>query len=117
MDVEPARSKVHRPGQPLFPPTCTVCVYRHPGWTAVLLRGELDLSTVDRLRESIEAELRADTPVLIELTGLDFCDARGAALLVRLVEAAAENRTAEVELHGARGQIRDVLLRAGWKYV
>jgi anti-anti-sigma factor len=97
----------------VFPPTCTICIHRHPGWTAVLIRGELDLSAVDDLRRSVEAELRTETPVLIELAGLDFCDARGIALLVSLAEASARGRTSEVELHGARGQVRDLLRRAG----
>ena len=57
---------------------------RHlPGHTVIAVRGELDISTTAALRDRILTVLKdVTTPVVIDLSGVSFCDASGLALLV-----------------------------------
>jgi anti-anti-sigma regulatory factor len=81
-------------------------------WTAVILRGELDLAATQELLRRVRVELAREKPVLVELTGLEFSDLNGIRALLSLVrEGERRAPPAEVELHGAGGQVRRMLQR------
>ncbi len=76
--------------------------------------GELELSTVDTLREAVDTALAAPdcTGVLVDLTELGFCDSTGiTALVCARAQAAACGRSFGVV--GAHGMVRRVLEVAG----
>ena len=77
-----------------------------------MLRGELNLHCADELRQRVGAELDRGGPIVIELAGLEFSDLDGVRALERLVRE-AERREVEVEVHGARGQVAEMIARAG----
>ena len=53
------------------------------GHTVLTVTGELDIATTAALRDRIVGALKATTgPVIIDLSGVSFCDATGLALLV-----------------------------------
>jgi anti-anti-sigma factor len=56
---------------------------RLAGHTVIAIRGELDLATTAPLRDRILTILKDTTsPVIVDLSGVSFCDASGLALLV-----------------------------------
>jgi anti-anti-sigma factor len=56
---------------------------RLPGHTVIAVHGELDIATTASLRVRILTVLTDTTmPVIIDLSGVSFCDASGLALLV-----------------------------------
>jgi anti-anti-sigma factor len=56
---------------------------RPPGHTVIAVHGELDIATTASLRNRILTILKdTTTPVIIDLSGVSFCDASGLALLV-----------------------------------
>lgn len=56
---------------------------RLPGHTVIAVHGELDIATTASLRNRILTILKdTATPVIIDLSGVSFCDASGLALLV-----------------------------------
>jgi anti-anti-sigma factor len=56
---------------------------RLSGHTVIAIRGELDLATTAPLRDRILTILKDTTsPVIVDLSGVSFCDASGLALLV-----------------------------------
>jgi anti-anti-sigma regulatory factor len=89
-------------------------VLRRAHWTAVLVRGELDLESRRRLEGQLRTELVRGKPVIVELAGLDFSDANGLRSLQRVVDAgAALDPPVTVELHGARGQVARLIQTLG----
>ena len=114
--VSPTSTSVAEPGTGEIPalPVCTIRVYRRRAWTAVVLRGELDLAAERELRRRVSAEFARGMPILIELAGLEFIDLRGVRALIGLVQRGRSNRLpVEVELHGARGQVARLISRLG----
>jgi anti-sigma B factor antagonist len=56
---------------------------RMPGHTVLTVSGELDIATTAALRVQINKVLMdTTTPLIIDLSGVSFCDASGLALLV-----------------------------------
>jgi anti-sigma B factor antagonist len=54
------------------------------GVRVIAIQGELDLGTAPQLEEPLEAALAAgEAPLLIDLTGCEFIDSTGIALIVR----------------------------------
>ena len=53
------------------------------GVFAFAIRGELDLNTASQLEEPLQRALDAEAPVLIDLSGCEFIDSTGIALIVR----------------------------------
>jgi len=61
----------------------TLLSRRLPGHTVLAICGELDIATTADLRDQIAVLLKDTTaPVIIDLSGVSFCDAAGLALLV-----------------------------------
>jgi anti-anti-sigma factor len=82
---------------------------RMPGHTVLAVGGELDIATTAALRLEIVKILSATTtPVIIDLSGVSFCDASGLALLVGAQRRAkADGRT--VVLAGPRPNVLKLL--------
>jgi anti-sigma B factor antagonist len=57
---------------------------RLPGHTVIAVHGELDITTTASLRDRILTLLKDTTPttMIIDLSGVSFCDASGLALLI-----------------------------------
>ncbi len=65
--------------------------------TVVHVSGELDMSTTDRLRDVVEAQLRENpSRIVLDLTELTFCDSLGLGTLVVLSRAARKQQTSLV---------------------
>lgn len=57
--------------------------FRLPTHTVISIRGELDIATTEAFRNRMLAALNGTTtPVIVDLSGVSFCDASGLALLV-----------------------------------
>jgi len=66
-------------------PELSISVQRTPSEAVVGLTGEIDLSTAPRLSNTI-AELLAEAParVVLDMSGVTFCDSQGLGTLVVL---------------------------------
>lgn len=53
------------------------------GRAVLQLRGELDLSTAAKLEEPLMRRIGQGQPVVVDLTGVDFIDSSGIAVLLR----------------------------------
>jgi anti-sigma B factor antagonist len=67
-------------------PDLSVSVRRTPDEAVVTLVGEIDMSTVQRLAKVVDDILAADPParVVLDLSGITFCDSQGLGTLVVL---------------------------------
>ncbi|MFC3386077.1 STAS domain-containing protein [Couchioplanes azureus] len=76
----------------------------------IRLTGELDLSTISALVDELHAVLALGPvgPVVVDLTGLAFCDVAGARALARLAEAVAG--------HGDPFHVRGASPRLRWLF-
>jgi anti-anti-sigma factor len=99
-------------------PLCTISIRRYPGWSAVMLRGELDRQSASELRAAVAEELAEGQPVIVELVGLEFADLDGVRALADLALAGERCRgEAAVEVHGARGQVARLIELLGLDYL
>lgn len=70
-----------------------------PGEVRLSVAGELDLSTVDQLQQQVEQELLADRRpqrLVLDLTGLTFCDSTGLSAMLAAQMAGAEHGVAVI---------------------
>jgi anti-sigma B factor antagonist len=86
-------------------------------WTSVAvwvrLVGELDVASARRVLDAVDAfELETEQVLVLDLTQVTFCDARGVATLVRIHRAAVSNGR-RLTVHGASPQIRRLLSITG----
>lgn len=92
-------------------------IAQQPHHVVVSLIGELDISTPDAVHAVVTDRAVASAPhVRLDLSGLDFCDARGIAQLIaarRVLEA--EDR--RMSAHNARPHIRRLLELTGTTYL
>ena len=67
-------------------PDLSIVVERTPGEAVVTLAGEIDMSTVHRLSNTVSEMLAANAPprVVLDLTDVTFCDSQGLGTLVVL---------------------------------
>ncbi|MEU0553436.1 STAS domain-containing protein [Dactylosporangium maewongense] len=67
-------------------PELSVTVRRAPTETVVSLAGEIDMSTVQRLATTVDEILGGDAPqrVVLDMSGVTFCDSQGLGTLVVL---------------------------------
>ncbi len=81
------------------------------GRPALRVRGELDIATVARLAECVEAELAASPRgLVVDLTDTAFMDSSGARQLARTARRAAETGTAlQVVCPRANSSVRLVI--------
>ncbi|GAA4040733.1 anti-sigma B factor antagonist [Nonomuraea soli] len=77
---------------------------RERGHTVVALEGEVDLDSVDRLRERLDGIVAIDGPCLIvDLTGVRFIDTTGLGMFVRFLDG-VRRRGGSLALVAPRGQ-------------
>jgi anti-sigma B factor antagonist len=63
--------------------TCVVGVSEENGTSVIRLSGELDMVTAERVRSAVEAALSgASERLVFDISGLEFMDSSGIALLV-----------------------------------
>ncbi len=65
-----------------------VTVEREGPTARVVVAGEVDLSTADRLREALRSELDSARPVLVDLEDCTFIDSVGLSVLVEAAQRA-----------------------------
>src|SRR4051794_41894497 len=83
------------------------------GHTVLTITGELDIATTAALQERIVALLdETAVPVIIDLSGVQFCDASGLAMLVR-VRRRVVVRGHSVALAGLRPNVSKLLRITG----
>jgi anti-sigma B factor antagonist len=81
--------------------------------TAVFrVAGDLDLSTVDRLRAAVGPTCGTEQEVRIDLTDLKFCDSTGVGAFVWLYRQLSASG-GRLVLYAPRGHVRDVLRISG----
>ena len=78
--------------------------------TVARLRGELDLTASDRVAETLCAEstLRAAPRLVVDMSGVTFCDSSGLGALLDVRRAASEAGT-EMVLRDVRRQVARLL--------
>jgi anti-sigma B factor antagonist len=67
-------------------PDLSISVHRTSGEAVVTLVGEIDMSTVQRLAKVVDEMLVTEPPprIVLDLTGVTFCDSQGLGTLVVL---------------------------------
>jgi anti-anti-sigma factor len=86
---------------------------RAPGHVVLAVYGELDIATTASLRDRIADLLEnATTPIIIDLSGVTFCDASGLAVLVD-ARRRAEPRGITVALAAPRRNVSKLLRVSG----
>jgi len=82
------------------------------GGTDVAIFGELDLATVDRVRQDLSGVIAAEGPVVIDLRACGFVDSRG---IGALVEAALSlrDKDRQLTLRGVQPRVMRILDIAG----
>ncbi len=76
------------------------------------LAGHLDISTVPALRSRLTTAVRAETPLVLDLRGLELLDSSGLGALIALRNRAVAAGL-RLGLVSEDGQLRDVLVIAG----
>ena len=84
----------------------------------VALSGEIDLYTAPRLQSRLDSELNVDHPVrlVVDMSGVDFCDSTGMNVLLAAQRLAREHG-GNVELSGPRPAVRKILQVTGLESV
>jgi anti-sigma B factor antagonist len=82
------------------------------GAVVLAVSGELDLSTVDIFRAAVRQQVGASRNVVLELSGLGFCDSSGVGALIGLYRAAAAAGACLVVV-APRRQVADVFALSG----
>ncbi len=91
----------------------------YPGVSTLRLSGEIDLTTVEQLREAITREIERDVvaAVLIDLDRVTFLDSTGIGALVQS-RGVASRHGKPLEVANAHGLVRRVLEVTGtWNYL
>jgi anti-anti-sigma factor len=88
---------------------CAVDVATEDGTSVIRLSGELDMVSVDRIRPVVEEALGAGSDRLVfDVSGLEFMDSSGIALLV-----SATRRAEQVELRHPTPIVRRLIELTG----
>lgn len=82
-------------------PSSSIQIDRDGDVAVVVLQGEHDLSTADRLRQEIERAREGSTPVVVDLTEATFIDSAVLGVLIAEHERAASNGSAVGYVVGA----------------
>ncbi|MGR6919533.1 STAS domain-containing protein [[Actinomadura] parvosata] len=94
----------------------SIDVQRLPSCHVVHLEGELDRMTQPPLAETFARLLRSDTPkIVVDVTGLAFCDSGGLWTLIRALRR-AEERGGALRLIGVHGALARLLTIAQLVY-
>ena len=86
-----------------------VATTRHAREAWIEIRGELDIATLDQLRDALSGVDLADVDaIFLDLRQLTFCDVTGSRLLLQF-ECAAQSCGHETTFIGARPTTRKVM--------
>ncbi len=83
------------------------------GILVIAVRGELDLNTAPLLAKPLEPALASGDPVAIDLSGCEFIDSTGIALIVRAWQALEGEEAGGFALFGVGNQVRRLLRITG----
>jgi anti-sigma B factor antagonist len=83
----------------------TIRAQRGPGYVVVTVAGEIDIATVDRLRDRLAALAADGVPLVADLDQVSFIDATGLGALAGAARAATEHGSS-LHLVCARQQTR-----------
>jgi anti-sigma B factor antagonist len=71
------------------PPVLSISALPEPGATVRLAAvGELDISTVDVLRDALHEQVHSGQDVLLDLSGVEFMDASGIRVILDVISTA-----------------------------
>lgn len=76
------------------------------------LSGELDLATVDKLRDAVKDSLSGSRHLVLDLSGLAFIDSSGLRELYRATTASGRDGW-RLELVGAQGDVLQTIRMSG----
>jgi len=65
-----------------------VTIRRADAAARVVVAGEVDLASADRLREALESELGSGRPILVDLASCTFIDSVGLSVLIQAAQRA-----------------------------
>jgi anti-anti-sigma factor len=105
---------VDAPGGPaLAPAQASLSVITQPAFTIARLEGELDIYTIPALRERLLSVLsHAVTLLIIDLSGVSFCDVSALAALIG-TQSRARERGVTFRLAAPRPQMAKLLRISG----
>jgi anti-sigma B factor antagonist len=87
--------------------------HRPPNTAVLVLRGSLDIDTAPSLKANLSRLVERSSPrVVVDVSGLDFCDSMGVGVLVSAHGRALE-RGGWVRLAGPSGFLRRLLTTLG----
>lgn len=92
----------------------TVSSRHHAGWSVVGMTGELDIATRPALRDRLNHVVATHRPphVVVDLSGLDFCDASGLSAIVSGQRQIRQHR-GQLRLVCPEGRIKRLLRLTG----
>jgi anti-sigma B factor antagonist len=90
----------------------SLSVLRRPDFAIARLEGDLDISTVAALRERLLGVLCGVRLLIIDLSGVSFCDTSGLAMLIGTQRHAGARRIT-VRLAAPRPQVTELLASTG----
>jgi anti-anti-sigma factor len=90
----------------------SLSVLRRPDFTIARLEGDLDIATVPALRERLLGVLRGVRLLIVDLSGVSFCDTSGLAMLIGMQRHAGARRIT-VRLAAPRPQVTELLGNTG----
>lgn len=80
--------------------------------TVLVIAGELDLATIGTLKDAVATRLSPDAHVVLDLSGLTFCDSTGLGGFVAL-HRQARSTGARLALAAPRKRIADLFALSG----
>jgi anti-sigma B factor antagonist len=90
----------------------TVEIRQEQGYAIVTVAGEIDISTVTRLRERLFERATSGTPLVVDLDQVSFIDSVGLAVLVGTANRAAEHG-GSLQVASGRPKIHQLLRLTG----
>jgi anti-sigma B factor antagonist len=90
----------------------SLSVLRRPDFTIARLEGDLDIAAVPALRERLLGVLRGVRLLIVDLSGVSFCDTSGLAMLIGMQRHAGARRIT-VRLAAPRPQMTELLGSTG----
>lgn len=99
-------------GSALASADASLSILHRPGFTIARLEGDLDIATVPALRERLLDALSGVRLLIVDLSGVSFCDTSGLAMLIGTQRGAGARRIT-VRLAAPRPQMTELLRSTG----
>jgi anti-sigma B factor antagonist len=75
----------------------------------VVVAGEVDLATADRLREGLRSALGSDRPVIVDLSDCNFIDSIGLSVLIDAAHRAERSGRVELGIASPSASVRRLI--------